>query len=84
MRCPDIKRRIDAGVAEPDREMIEHLRICPSCARAWQAARTMRGILDAAAENGPVLPLAAVREQLEARAGVESKRTKWLGACRQC
>ncbi|MFC1475633.1 anti-sigma factor family protein [Candidatus Zixiibacteriota bacterium] len=76
MRCPDVKRRIDAAAGEWDREIVEHLRTCPSCARASQAVRTMRGILEAATKNDPVLPLATVREQVEARARVESKRTK--------
>jgi len=75
MRCPDVKRRIDAGTEEFDQEMIEHLQTCPGCTRALQAARAMRGVFSTIADDITVPPLAVVRKRVEHLAQNEAQKS---------
>jgi len=51
MRCKEAKRRISESDGRLDRELLEHISECPSCARAAEAAGILKRAFTAAREN---------------------------------
>jgi len=75
MRCKVAKRRMNESIDGLDRELLEHILECPSCARAAEAAGILRKVFQAARENETQLstPLEIIRTRIESKAQ-ESKR----------
>jgi len=67
LHCKEVIRRINNSAGELDREVTEHIKLCPSCARAAEAAGALKNALDAAVSNdiGPVTPFDRVRASVE-------------------
>jgi len=75
MRCKEVKQRISENAGVLDRDVDEHIRACPACKRAAQAALMVQNALNAARGAEPVLPLSAVRERVEAAAKRHEHKT---------
>jgi hypothetical protein len=52
------------GADAPERELLEHIRQCPSCARFAEANRIMEQLLKEAQGAEPVISLSAVRDRV--------------------
>jgi len=68
LHCKEVIRLIDSHAGELDREVTEHIKSCPSCARAAEAAGVLRNTLDAATNNdiGDATPFDRIRSRTEA------------------
>jgi hypothetical protein len=70
MRCKEVKRRISESDGRLDRELLEHISECPSCARAAEAAGILKHAFTAARENELKLstPFENIRVRIESQA----------------
>jgi len=68
MHCKEVKRLIDRGLLELDPAAAEHLRRCPSCARAMEAAEILDSVFKAAKSDEPVESFTALRERMRTAA----------------
>jgi len=70
LHCKEVIRRIDNFAGELDREVTEHIKSCPSCARAAEAAGLLEQVLKAAPNNDidDATPFDRIRSRVEAEA----------------
>lgn len=78
MRCKEVILLISESAGKPDREVAEHLKACPACARAAEAAGVLERVLQTAREqdNVPVTPIADIREKIEALVVERGRKTR--------
>jgi len=81
MRCREVRLRLtEFRRGKPadieDREMMDHLAVCPECAREAKAVHTLRQMLEAAAANdtAEMMPLSVQKRVVEARAAQLDRR----------
>ncbi len=70
MRCKEAKHRINESDGRLDRELLEHISECPSCARAAEAAGILKRVFMAARENeiNFSTPFEKIRHRIESEA----------------
>jgi hypothetical protein len=85
MRCKKVKRLIDEGIGLSDKSVTKHIRSCPSCARAAEAAGILRDSIKAARENDNFQPtsLAFIRSRVEALAGARFEKETIMTAIKK-
>jgi hypothetical protein len=81
MQCREARLRLAAyegerSKMETDRELIDHLRECPDCARDFLAEKKLRQLYSQAGVNdtADVVPISRQRTRVEARASGEESR----------
>jgi hypothetical protein len=75
MRCRDVKRRLIEAV-ELDPEIIEHLKVCPSCAREAEAGRLLDSVFKSIRERAvtDLTPFYALKAKLETLSSVKKEK----------
>lgn len=73
MRCDEVKRRLNEKTGLPDGQLTAHLRTCPQCARAAEAARILDRLLIGAKEDMTLPSLETTRNRVEWKAANQTK-----------
>lgn len=79
MRCREVKRRMIDAAGEYDHELIEHLRVCPSCADAAEATGLLKQILTRD-EQEPLLTFDQLRDRVETAADNQTTLEKIMSS----
>ncbi|UCD18285.1 MAG: hypothetical protein JSV44_05075 [Candidatus Zixiibacteriota bacterium] len=75
MDCRKAKQRLSKADWSADRELAEHLRVCPTCARTAEAEKMLETVLQAASdETYPATPPAILRSEVLARAAAQPRK----------
>nr|MBN2276775.1 hypothetical protein [candidate division Zixibacteria bacterium] len=77
MRCREAIRRINENAGELDRVTVEHIKQCPSCARAAESARQLQRLLESAKtkDTGPMTDFSQMRSKIEEMSSSPKKET---------
>lgn len=80
MRCKEAKRRISESDGGLDRELLEHISECSSCARAAEAAGILKHAFTAARENELNLstPFEKIRHRIESEAAEKKRKVAFM------
>lgn len=76
MRCREVKWRMIEAAGEYDRDLIEHLRTCPSCADAAEATNVLKGLLARDNSEEPIPTFDEIRNRVETAAEGQSTLEK--------
>jgi len=77
MHCQKAMRQINSGAAKLDRDIAEHIKSCPTCARAAESALKLRNMFESAGtkDTGTVTPFAQLKSRIEGDARHNQKET---------
>jgi len=66
MHCREAKRRMNKSTGKLDRETVEHIAGCPSCARKTEALKLLERVFESSGEDAYAsTPLTEIREKIE-------------------